>query len=189
LARGAVPEEQKDGSEQAQTIIQAMPRTANTDAGNGLKIARCIAFMSRHLDERMTMVQLAERVGLSPSYFWALFKQKTGHSPVQFLIRLRMHQACHLLDCTSMNIKSIAAVLGYKNSFHFSRQFKSLHGLAPANYQRPDPSTMRLCLDPLSLLPGRRCRSTNEVPERAKENTVPGPPPPAGRPGPGRPTG
>src|SRR5262249_52530004 len=104
------------------------------------RIARSIAFMSLHLDERIKITQLAERAGLSASYFWVLFKQKTGCTPVNFLIRLRMYQACHLLKATDLNIKTVAAVLGYKDSFYFSRQFKSVHGVAPANYQRPGES-------------------------------------------------
>jgi AraC-like DNA-binding protein len=116
-----------------------------TESRNDERIARSIAFMSLHLDERIKIDRLAERAGLSASYFWALFKQKTGSTPVNVLIRLRMHQACHLLKATDLNVKTVAAVLGYKDSFYFSRQFKSVHGVAPANYQRMDPS-VRLAL-------------------------------------------
>lgn len=110
------------------------------EARNDQRIARSIAFMSLHLDERIKIAHLAERAGLSASHFWALFKRKTGSTPANFLIRLRMHQACHLLKTTDLNIKTVAAVLGYKDSFYFSRQFKSVHGVAPANYQRSDPA-------------------------------------------------
>jgi AraC-like DNA-binding protein len=110
------------------------------ESRNDQTIARSIAFMSLHLDERIKISQLAEKAGLSASYFWSLFKRKTGCTPVNFLIRLRMHQACHLLKATDLNIKTIAAVLGYRDSFHFSRQFKSVHGVTPANYLRSDQS-------------------------------------------------
>jgi AraC-like DNA-binding protein len=150
-------------------------------ARNDQKIARSIAFMSQHLNERIKMTQLAEMVGLSSSYFWALFKQKTGYAPVDFLIRLRMHQACHLLNSTNLTVKTIAAALGYTDSFYFSRLFKSVHGVAPANYQRSEQPAARLCLPPLTLSPVPKAPllAANQVPERINGNTVPRPRRPA----------
>jgi len=110
-------------------------RFMNKKTKNDQKIARSIAFISKHLNESINVTQLAEKANLSASYFWALFKQRTGYTPVDFLIRLRMHQACHLLNSTNMKVKKIAAALGYKDSLYFSRLFKSVHGLAPTNYR------------------------------------------------------
>jgi AraC-like DNA-binding protein len=135
-----------------------LPWIMRKESRNDERIARSIAFMSLHLDERIKITQLAERAGLSASYFWALFKQKTGSTPVNFLIRLRMHQACHLLKATDLNVKTVAAVLGYKDSFYFSRQFKSVHGVAPANYPRPDQSV------PLDLPRTRRLMPVSASP-------------------------
>ena len=45
-----------------------------------------------------------EMANLSPSYFWALFKQKTGYAPVDSPMLLRMHQGCHLFKCTNMPV-------------------------------------------------------------------------------------
>jgi len=130
-----------------------MPRTMSAAARNDQKIVRSIAFMSQHLNERIKLTKLAEMAGLSSSYFWALFKQKTGCAPVDFLIRLRMHQACHLLNSTNLKVKAIAAALGYTDSFYFSRLFKSVHGIAPAKYQRSGQPGVRLCLPPMTLAP------------------------------------
>jgi AraC-like DNA-binding protein len=112
-----------------------MLQIMNKKTRNDRKIARSVAFISQHLNESINVAQLAEKANLSPSYFWALFKQKTGYAPVDFLIRLRMRQACHLLNSTNLKIKKIAAVLGYKDSLYFSRLFKSVHGVAPTDYR------------------------------------------------------
>ncbi len=93
---------------------------------------------------------------LSPSYFWALFKQRTGYAPVDFLIRLRMHQACHLLNSTPMTVKKIAATLGYKDSLYFSRVFKSIHGVAPTNYRVAGANA-------LPMLPGINLASSSRA--------------------------
>ena len=107
----------------------------NKETKGDQKIARSIAFISRHLNKPIKVTQLAETANLSPSYFWALFKEKTGYAPIDFLIRLRMHQACHLLNRTEMTVKQIATTLGYKDSLYFSRAFKLILGVAPTRYR------------------------------------------------------
>ena len=111
---------------------------------NDRKIARSIDFISLHLSEPITMAQLAERTGLSSSYFWALFKQKTGYAPIDFLIRLRMHHACQLLKSTDQPIHEIAAGLGYQDPLYFSRAFKSVLGVAPTHYRGAGLDTLPL---------------------------------------------
>ena len=131
-----------------------MPQTINKETQNDQRIARSIAFMSQHLNTPLRVTQLAKMANLSSSYFWALFKQETGYAPVDFLIRLRMSQACYLLDSTNLAVKKIAAVLGYKDALYFSRMFKSFSGVAPTHYrERTDrePVLPKLALQEESL--------------------------------------
>ncbi len=127
---------------------------------NDRKIARSIAFISQHLSEPIKVTQLAKMENLSPSYFWALFKQKTGYAPIDFLIRLRMHQACHLLKRTNMPVNKIAATLGYNDSLYFSRAFKSIHGVAPTIYRGAGSNTIPL-LPPINLVSSKGTASVN----------------------------
>ena len=46
-----------------------------------------------------------------------------------------MQQACRLFDCTSLNVKEVAAALGYDDPFYFSRTFKSVNRVAPSEYR------------------------------------------------------
>jgi YesN/AraC family two-component response regulator len=46
-----------------------------------------------------------------------------------------MQKAAHLLDTTSLPIKSIAASLGYPDPLYFSRTFHKIHALSPAHYR------------------------------------------------------
>ena len=132
----------------------------NKETQGDQKIARSIAFISQHLNEPIKVTQLAETANLSPSYFWSLFKQKTGYAPIDFLIRLRMHQACHLLNRTEMTVKQIAAILGYKDSFYFSRVFKSIHGVAPTIYRVAGSNAMPL-LPPINPVSSKGTASVN----------------------------
>ena len=138
-------------------------RLMSKETRNDRKIARSIAFISLHLNERITMTQLAARVGLSSSYFWALFKQKTGYAPIEFLIRLRMHQACQFLKSTDRPINEIAADLGYHDPLYFSRAFKSILGVAPSRYRLSVLETMPLPLPWSRCSPNNQARPWNQV--------------------------
>jgi len=99
------------------------------------KIEQTIAYMAQHLNKPLPVARLAALANISPSHFFALFKRRTGCAPIDFFIRLRMHHACRLLDQTSLNVKEVAAALGYDDPFYFSRVFKSVNRVAPTEYR------------------------------------------------------
>jgi transcriptional regulator GlxA family with amidase domain len=111
----------------------ATPGLASEIAG---RIARSIAYMVQHLDEPLQISTLAAQASVSQSHFFALFKRQTGTAPIDYFIRLRMNHARQLLDSTCSSVKEIAATMGYDDPFYFSRVFKSVHRVAPAEYRR-----------------------------------------------------
>jgi AraC-like DNA-binding protein len=99
------------------------------------KIQQSIAYMVQHLNQPLQVAKLAQTSHFSPSHFFVLFKRCTGHSPIDYFIRLRMERAARLLSATELNVKEIAAALGYDDPFYFSRVFKAIHGIAPRDYR------------------------------------------------------
>jgi AraC family transcriptional regulator of arabinose operon len=99
------------------------------------KVAQSITYMKQHLDQPLHVAALAAIANLSPSHYAALFKTQTGYAPIDYLIRLRMHQACQLLDTTNLNIKEIALRLGYEDPLYFSRVFRSVNDASPSDYR------------------------------------------------------
>ncbi len=126
--------------------ILDQPTPANGNGSNGKahgvaseiaeRIGRSIAYMVEHLDEPLQISTLAAQASVSPSHYFALFKRQTGTAPIDFFIRLRMNHARELLDSTCSSVKEIAAAMGYDDPFYFSRVFKSVHQVAPAEYRR-----------------------------------------------------
>ena len=100
------------------------------------RIARSIEHMLQNLDKPLSVAKLAASANVSQSHFFTLFKRHTGGAPIDFFIRLRMERARRLLETTSMNVKEVAAVLGYDDPFYFSRAFKSVNDIAPSTYRR-----------------------------------------------------
>jgi len=99
------------------------------------KVAESIIYMSEHLDEPLRVTTLAALANLSPAHFAVRFKEQTGCSPRDYLHLLRIHRACQLLRSSALNVKEIAARLGYQDPFHFSRQFKAFQGVSPSEYR------------------------------------------------------
>jgi len=87
------------------------------------------------LQEHHSIEALADRVGLSPSRFFALYKKIYGTSPVADLIACRVRSAKNKLAYTDASVDGIAASLGYDNTTHFIRQFKSRVGVTPGEYR------------------------------------------------------
>lgn len=102
----------------------------------GGRIGRSIAYMVEHLNQPLQVSTLAAQASVSPSHYFALFKRHMGTAPIDYFIRLRMNHARELLDSTRSSVKEIAAAMGYDDPFYFSRVFKSVHSIAPAEYRR-----------------------------------------------------
>jgi AraC-like DNA-binding protein len=99
------------------------------------RIEASLRYMMQHLNQPVRVPALSAMVGLSESSFFALFKSATGLTPLDFFIRARMQRAGALLAETPLQIKEIAARLGYDDQFYFSRLFKSVHGVSPREYR------------------------------------------------------
>lgn len=100
------------------------------------RVQSSIEYMKQHLSKSFSLASLSAHAALSPSYYSALFKRQTGRAPIEYLTRLRMEQACRLLDNTSYSIKSIAQTLGYADPLYFSRLFRSIQHVSPQQYRK-----------------------------------------------------
>lgn len=98
-------------------------------------IAPAIDHILNNLNEPLRISTLSKMTGFSGSHFFVLFKSVTGCSPMNFIIRLRMQRACHLLQTRRLKIKEIGERVGYGDPYHFSRIFKSFVGVAPHEYR------------------------------------------------------
>ena len=95
-----------------------------------------IDFMDANLQRKISLSDMARAANLSPSHLSHLFKTQTGLSPGEYLRRLRMKKARHLLATSLLSVKEIMALAGYNNKSHFLRHFKRSFGLAPSEYRK-----------------------------------------------------
>lgn len=112
-------------------------RKANSNAiDDGNRIEGAIHYMKENLEKHVTLQAIADYVGYSPSHFSAVFKQKTGHSPLAYFNLLRIQQACFILDETDMKINQVCHKIGIDDTYYFSRLFHKLMGQSPRAYRK-----------------------------------------------------
>ena len=79
--------------------------------------------------------ELADDAGYSKDHFSRIFKKITGESFIDYVINSRIESAKILLLSSSYSIKKIATILGYKDLFFFSKQFKQKTAQSPTLYR------------------------------------------------------
>lgn len=101
-------------------------------------VALATAILQQDLGQRVSVPDLADRVGLSASHLSALFRREVGCGPAEYHARLRMSVARELLDTTLDPISAIARHVGYEDPFYFARQFRAAHGMTATQYRDRD---------------------------------------------------
>ncbi len=95
-----------------------------------------VDYMKLHMEQPMTIEDLAYLVHMKPTYFIRRFKQTYGLSPMSYLKSLRVHKAMELLLSTEASIEDIARMVGIEDPAYFARWFKKSCGLAPSEYKK-----------------------------------------------------
>jgi len=103
-------------------------------------LAETIAFMKDHLDARLDLEDLTSYSNQSKSQLFRNFKEKTGQSPLNFFLKLKMEKACEMLVDTDLHIREIAERLGYDDPYYFSRVFKKIAACPPSEYRERNQS-------------------------------------------------
>ena len=137
LGRGYTSARLSQASACLAQLLAAFPSWAGRQGGECIddRLERVIDTMHRRLGDRLSVGDLAAEARLSPSHFSAVFRRKTGFSPLDFFIRLKMQRACRLLDSTGLPVKAIAADLGFEDPLYFSRSFHRVHECSPTRYR------------------------------------------------------
>ncbi|MFE5818294.1 helix-turn-helix domain-containing protein [Streptomyces sp. NPDC056479] len=129
IARRMVVPPHRDGG-QAQYIERPLPRSHCDTVGEVL------AWMEGHLDEDLTVEQLAERAHMSPRTFARRFQQETGTTPYRWILRQRVLLAQELLEGSDETVDAIAGRTGFGTAAALRHQFVRALGTTPNAYRR-----------------------------------------------------
>ncbi|WP_434751423.1 helix-turn-helix domain-containing protein [Paenibacillus amylolyticus] len=87
-------------------------------------------------DPDLSLKHLSDRFQISGKYASYLFKEEFDMKFVDFLVKLRVEQACKLLASSDTAIQNIAQQVGYANAISFGRVFKRVMGETPGDYRK-----------------------------------------------------
>ncbi|MEM1353040.1 MAG: AraC family transcriptional regulator [Pseudomonadota bacterium] len=97
--------------------------------------ARVLAHIRGHLDQSITVDDLAREAGMSPSHFSRVFKETVGSTPMQYVLAYRIEQAIKFMGDPSRPLGNIALECGFADQAHFSRSFKQVTGHTPRAFR------------------------------------------------------
>ncbi|GAA4577213.1 AraC family transcriptional regulator [Planotetraspora kaengkrachanensis] len=104
------------------------------------QIGGALRLMHEDAARKWTVGDLATSVGMSRSTFAEKFKTAVGATPLDYLMRWRMHAAGRELRDTDRTVHAIAGNWGYGSESSFSNAFKRVMGASPRTYRRRDAS-------------------------------------------------
>lgn len=105
------------------------------------RIIYAINFLKENYTQSVQLQHLAELSGYSFDRFRHAFKERTGLSPMNYIMMKRIERSIELLSCTHMKISAIAVECGFATPSQFSSLFKKCTGIMPKEF-REDPSAL-----------------------------------------------
>lgn len=121
----------------AQTSPLASPRAVPlAPAVDRARIDRVLDHIHVRYADGVSVPELADIAALSPSGLHRLFRRHARTTVSDYVMRLRIGEACALLSSSARPIAHVADDVGYASLANFNRQFKALKGMTPREYRR-----------------------------------------------------
>lgn len=93
-------------------------------------------YINENVGGNLSIENLAERAFLSPSHFLRAFRQTTGQTPHQYVVRVRLAEARRLILKTNMSLEEISKVCGFASGSHLTISIKKMWGLTPTQLRK-----------------------------------------------------
>ena len=111
-------------------------KSDNTPIIKNAKLRDAVLYIESRFDESITLPDIAKAAGMNHTTLTALMKEELGLTAIEYLMKYRITVAEKQLEFTSVPIKDIANMTGFKTVQHFSRVFKSQTGATPAEFRK-----------------------------------------------------
>ena len=98
---------------------------------SGYKLRRVQEYINAHLEEDLSLSEIAAAADLSQFHFARAFRVSTGLTPQQYLMRQRIERAKHLLAENDLPLVEISLQTGFKNQSHFTTLFRKYTKFTP----------------------------------------------------------
>lgn len=109
--------------------VSSKRRLATRKAADHTAAAKTV--LADHFRDRLSLAQVAARIGISPFHLCRVFRSQTGMSLHQYVISLRLFAALEYLTESECNLADVAHSLGFAQHSHFTEAFRRRFGLTP----------------------------------------------------------
>lgn len=117
-------------------IVRAFPAGKEKNQNEGKEYAQLIlSYVEKHFDQPITISGIASYFSLDRTYIHRLIKKEIGISLQEYIISLRLANACSYLAFSDLSISDIARSVGYEDSLAFSKIFRKHKGISPKAYR------------------------------------------------------
>lgn len=120
------------------TVNSPQPLTDNDNQ----KVNEVINYIFSNFKKDIKLEEVAKIANYSQAAFCHFFKQRTRKTFIEFLIEVRVSQACKLLRNSGLNVSEICYESGFNNVSNFNRQFKKVTGMNPTAYKKKYKGTV-----------------------------------------------
>lgn len=110
-------------------------RRLKKNVASSKQVADAIDYIYVHIMERVTVNDLADNLGVSPTYLSRVFKQETGVAVSEYIRQRKIDMAKNLLRFSSYDLAEIAYMLSYSSQSHFIQHFRRQMGMTPKTYR------------------------------------------------------
>lgn len=99
-------------------------------------VFRAIEYIENNYTSKITVSDLAEIANLSSSRFYAVFGERYGISPVNYINSFRLAMASDLLLSDDVSISDVSCRVGIFDPIYFNKMFRKIYGVAPSNFRK-----------------------------------------------------
>jgi AraC family transcriptional regulator, arabinose operon regulatory protein len=134
-ARSAIPRADEFALNALERALLRLDAATPRPAKLSEPVQEAVLFFARHLDQHLTVEDIARAVSLSPSRLAHLFKQQVGTSPARFVEQRRMERAQVLLSSSALTIAAVSDAADFSSQFYFAARFKVHTGISPSQWR------------------------------------------------------
>jgi AraC-like DNA-binding protein len=120
-------------------LSRAYTESETTEAHALLRVGNVIGALENDFSKDWKVEELINIAYMSRSNLMRVFRNATGQTPIEYLLRLRIQRAMEMLRNTDLPVTEIAIETGFNDSNYFTRQFRKITGLTPTNYRKGLP--------------------------------------------------
>ncbi|AEI46141.1 AraC family transcriptional regulator [Paenibacillus mucilaginosus] len=117
--------------------LYASPSEVRSKEQHYEQLAPVFHYIAEHYPEPVSLQDMAGQLGVTPQHTCLLFQQTLGMRPFAYLTLYRLRKAKELLlQEPSLEVRTVAARVGYEDSSYFIKLFKGQEGITPSRFRK-----------------------------------------------------